>query len=113
MAHESGHHPRLVQRGDVGGIQVVAPVQTRHHAPRAVRQRVDFHPLLNPFASPALHGLTQSLLRRDPSNPRLAKAEGMLRFHVEGKRCITEQNWPKCLQSLVDAGELNLSAKAG
>jgi hypothetical protein len=81
--------------------------------PRAVRQRVDFHPFLNPFASPALHGLTQSLLRRDPSNPRLAKAEGMLRFHVEGKRCVTEQDWPKCLQALVDAGELHLSAKAG
>jgi hypothetical protein len=65
--------------------------------PRAVRQRVDFHPLLKPFATTALHSWTRSLLRRDPSNPRLAKAEGMLRFHVEGKRAISEQNWSDCL----------------
>ncbi len=65
--------------------------------PRAVRQRVDFHPLLNPFATPTLHNLTRGLLRRDPSNPTLAKAEGMLRFHVEGKRAIAEQKWSECL----------------
>ncbi len=67
--------------------------------PKAVRQRVDFHPLLNPFATPAAHALTRKLLSRDPSNPVLAKAEGMLRFHVEGKRCITEQAWPECLMA--------------
>jgi hypothetical protein len=74
--------------------------------PMAVRQRVDFHPLLNPFAVPALHTLTGKLLQRDASNPLLAKAEGMLRFHVEGKRRIAEQNWPKCLgaQHEVSAG---------
>jgi hypothetical protein len=65
--------------------------------PRAVRQRVDFHPLLTPFAASTLHSWTRSLLRRDPSNPLLAKAEGMLRFHVEGKHNIAEQNWPACL----------------
>jgi hypothetical protein len=70
--------------------------------PRAVRQRVDFHPLLNPFASSTLHGLTRGLLRRDPSNPTLAKAEGMLRFHVEGGRPLTGQDWPKCLSMQKD-----------
>lgn len=65
--------------------------------PRAVRQRVDFHPFLNPFANSAAHTLTRKLLEHAPSNPVLAKAEGMLRFHVEGKRSIAEQNWPKCL----------------
>jgi len=65
--------------------------------PRAVRQRVDFHPFLNPFATPTIHTLTRKLLQRDPSNPQLAKAEGMLRFHVEGKRRIVEQAWPECL----------------
>ena len=54
--------------------------------PKAVRQCVDFHPFLNPFATPAVHALTKKLLQRDPSNSMLAKAEGMLRFHVEGKR---------------------------
>ncbi len=65
--------------------------------PRAVRQRVDFHPFLDPFATPTIHTLTRKLLQRDPSNPQLAKAEGMLRFHVEGKRRIVEQAWPECL----------------
>lgn len=71
--------------------------------PKAVRQRVDFHPLLNPFATPAVNAWTQKMLQRDPSNPRLAKAEGMLRFHVEGKRRIAEQAWPECLAIQKDA----------
>ena len=65
--------------------------------PKAVRQRVDFHPFLNPFATPTLHAFSLKLLQRDPSNPPLAKAEGMLRFHVEGKRVISEQSQPECL----------------
>lgn len=65
--------------------------------PRAVRQCVDFHPFLNPFATDTVHGLIQKLLQRDRSNPRLAKAEGMLRFHVQGRHCITEQTYPECL----------------
>jgi hypothetical protein len=71
--------------------------------PKAVRQRVDFHPFLNPFASPAVHAWTRRLLQRDPSNPRLAKAEGMLRFHVEGKRNLAEQTWSECLSMQKDA----------
>ena len=65
--------------------------------PKIVRQRVEFHPYLDALATPAVHTWTQKLLQRDPSNPRLAKAEGMLRFHVEGKRDITEQTWAECL----------------
>jgi len=64
---------------------------------RAVRQRVDFHPFLNPLATPMAHVMSRTLLHYDPSSPMLAKAEGMLRFHVEGLRCIVEQDWPKCL----------------
>jgi hypothetical protein len=52
--------------------------------PQPVRQCVDFHPLLNPVANKRVLSWTQSLLQRAPSNPILAKAEGMLRFHVEG-----------------------------
>lgn len=66
--------------------------------PTPVRQRVDFHPLLSPFANKAVHGLTQTLLQRDPSNPKLAKAEGMLRFHVEGNYELSKQPWPECLE---------------
>jgi len=67
--------------------------------PRAVRQCVDFHPFLNPLATPMVHTWVQKLLQRDSSNPQLAKAEGMLRFHVEGERNITEQNLPECLSA--------------
>jgi hypothetical protein len=66
--------------------------------PKAVRQHVDFHPFLNPFATPTVHTWTQKLLQRDPSNPQLAKAEGMLRFHVEGNLSLAEQPWPGCLE---------------
>jgi len=69
-----------------------------------VRQRVDFHPFLNPIATPVAHVLARKLLQHDPSNPLLAKAEGMLRFHVEGKRCILEQNYPKCLTEQDETG---------
>ena len=64
---------------------------------KAVRQRVDFHPFISPLANSGVHAWTRKLLQRDPSNPLLAKAEGMLRFHIEGKRPLTEQTWPECL----------------
>lgn len=70
--------------------------------PKAVRQCVEFHPFLNLFASPNTLARTQKLLQRDPSNPFLAKAEGMLRFHVEGMRPITEQVWPECVAKQKD-----------
>lgn len=62
-----------------------------------VRQRVDFHPLVRPFASTFTHGLARRVLRRDPTNPMIAKAEGMLRFHLEGLKPIAEQAWPERL----------------
>ena len=71
--------------------------------PIAVRQCVDFHPFLNPMVTPLTHTLTQKLLQRDPSNPQLAKAEGMLRFYLEGKRNITEQSWAECLDTQKDS----------
>ncbi len=70
--------------------------------PKAVRQCVEFHPFLNQFATPGTLVHTQRLLHRDPANPFLAKAEGMLRFYVEGKRPITEQVWPECVAGQKD-----------
>jgi hypothetical protein len=66
--------------------------------PKPVRQHVEFHPLLRPIANETVHTLTHSLLQRDPSNPMLAKAEGMLRFHVEGAHALPEQPWPECVE---------------
>jgi hypothetical protein len=61
----------------------------------AVRQRVEFHPLASPFATQAVYSWTHKLLQRDPSNPFLTKAEGMLHFYLEGKRSIADQTWPE------------------
>lgn len=65
--------------------------------PVAIRQRVDFHPVLKPLISTPLYKGLNGLLRRDPGNPFLAKAEGILRFYLEGRHPLNEQNWPECL----------------
>jgi hypothetical protein len=64
---------------------------------RPVRQRVDFHPWLRPLATTTTHKLFSHLLQRDSGNPVIAKTEGMLRFYLEGKQCLTSQDWPECL----------------
>ena len=66
---------------------------------KLVRQCVDFHPLLRPLATSAVHRWVRRLFDRDPSSPFLAKAEGMLRFHLEGRRPLEEQAWPERLQA--------------
>ncbi|HTP02650.1 MAG TPA: hypothetical protein VMJ64_14840 [Anaerolineales bacterium] len=71
--------------------------------PTAVCQRVDFHPALRPFVTPALHGWVSKSLQRDPANPRLAKAEGMLRMHLEGRHPASEQEWPACIGAQKDS----------
>ena len=66
---------------------------------RPVRQRVDFHPWLRPLATTTTHQLLTRLFLRDKGNPLIAKAEGMLRFYLEGKLSLEEQNWPENLGS--------------
>lgn len=74
--------------------------------PRAIRQRVVFHPIIGPFATSTVHAWIRRLFQREPSNPFLAKAEGMFHFHVEGKYPLAQQTWPECLscqkESLLD-----------
>jgi hypothetical protein len=72
--------------------------------PKPVRQRVVFSPLLMPVCNNAGHAVIERLLHRYPNSVMLAKAEGMLRFCLEGKRPLNEQNWPACLT----AGEKEL-----
>lgn len=62
-----------------------------------VRQQIVFHPCLRPLATRATHALLLRRLARDPDNPVLAKAEGMLRFCLAGKRPLEAQDWPACL----------------
>jgi len=70
--------------------------------PIPVRQCVDFHPWVSPFATRGSHRLTKWLLQRNSHNPLLAKAEGMLRFHVAGQKPLAEQEWPGCLAAQKD-----------
>ncbi len=65
--------------------------------PVPVRQRVVFHPLLRPLATRRSYAFLLGRLDRDPGNPLLAKAEGMLRFHLAGKHPLEDQEWPACL----------------
>jgi len=64
---------------------------------KPVRQRVVFHPLLAPFFNTVTHTIIRWMFSRQPHKSSLAKAEGMIRFYLEGKRSLAQQNWPKCL----------------
>jgi hypothetical protein len=64
---------------------------------KPVRQQVEFHPLLSPIANYSSHSLLLQLLERYPGSHVLSKAEGMLRFYLEGKKPLNEQEWPECL----------------
>ena len=64
---------------------------------KPVRQRVVFHPWLAPLFGKNVHAVVRNFLRCCPSNVTLAKAEGLIRFYLEGKRPLTQQNWPECL----------------
>ena len=65
--------------------------------PRAVRQRVVFHPWLAPFANQFSHAIVEWLLKRNPGSYLLAKAGGMLRFHLQGLLPLEKQDWPQRL----------------
>lgn len=62
---------------------------------KPVRQRVVFHPWLAPLFNRTSHALVRALLARRPGHPVLAKAEGMIRFYLEGRRPVEEQELPQ------------------
>jgi hypothetical protein len=65
--------------------------------PKAVCQRVVFHPVLKPITNERMHSLLKKLMVRYPENPSLAKAEGMLRFNLKGRVPLASQDWPEVL----------------
>lgn len=73
------------------------------YAAKPVRQRVVFHPWLQPLFNKASHGLLRHLVRWRPGNAGLAKAEGMVRFYLDGQRSLPEQDWPPPLENRKDA----------
>jgi len=69
------------------------------YAAKPVRQRVVFHPWLSPVVNRASHGLVRLLARAWPGNPMLAKAEGLFRFYLQGRRPIADQTLPEPLRA--------------
>lgn len=65
---------------------------------KPVRQRVVFHPWVRPFMNPASHALLRAGLRLKPGHPTLSKAEGMLRFYLQGRLPLAQQSLPPPLQ---------------
>jgi hypothetical protein len=51
---------------------------------KPVRQRVVFHPWIGPAVNPVLHSVIRGLKRALPGQVTLSKAEGMVRFYLEG-----------------------------
>lgn len=64
---------------------------------RPVRQRVVFHRWAERAIRPWTHRLVSGALQRKPTSRVLAKAEGMLRFYLQGKLPAASQEWPRCL----------------
>lgn len=60
---------------------------------RPVRQRVVLHPRLHPVAGLA-HTLARAAQVVSPSLGSLSKAEGLLRFHRNGRLPLAMQTWP-------------------
>jgi hypothetical protein len=65
---------------------------------KPVRQRV----VLNRWMQLLLNGASYRVLRaircRWPTQATLAKAEGMARFYLEGRKPLAEQVWPECVK---------------
>lgn len=78
----------------------------------AIRQRVVFHPLLVRFANGLSHKLIARIVQRYPGNYFLTKAEGMLRFHLQGKMPIWDQHLPDVLEKLITCPEKTKSFPA-
>jgi hypothetical protein len=69
---------------------------------RPVRQRVVFHPILVPIAGQFTHKMVVNQIQKHPDNPFLAKVEGMLRFYLNGKLPLDQQEWPDCVSGLAE-----------
>jgi hypothetical protein len=64
---------------------------------RPVKQSVIFHPSVRPLINCVTHALVRAGLRLRPGNYILSKAEGMLRFHLQGRLPLSQQTLPPAL----------------
>ena len=73
------------------------------YAARPVCQRVVFNPMIAPFVNSLTYTGLKAMQSLFPGKSALAKAEGMLRFYLQGKRPLTQQDWPEVLLKQKDA----------
>jgi hypothetical protein len=78
------------------------------YVPKPVRQRVVFHPWIATCINRVSHAVVRNLLKLTPGNPTLAKAEGMMRFYLEGKKPLDQQQWPEALKRVERLGDPGL-----
>ena len=64
------------------------------YSARPVKQSVVFHPTLRPLINCATHAFLRAGLWIQPGNRTLSKAEGMLRFYLQGRLPISQQTLP-------------------
>jgi hypothetical protein len=64
---------------------------------KPVRQQVVFDPRVAAFFNPVTHAVLFGLKHMWPRDPILAKTEGLVRFYLEGRKPLEQQNWPQAL----------------
>lgn len=64
------------------------------YSARPVKQSVIFHPSLRPLINCVTHAVVRAGLRLRPGNYLLSKAEGMLRFYLQGRLPVSQQTLP-------------------
>ncbi len=64
-----------------------------------VRQRVVFHPKLATFFNQHSYSALKLFHQQNTTSKLLAKAEGMIRFYLEGQKPLARQQWPEALAS--------------
>ncbi len=64
---------------------------------KPVRQRVFFNPELSFALNPLSHQLIKFISHIFRGNSTIAKAEGMVRFYLAGKKSLEQQIWPEIL----------------
>jgi uncharacterized RmlC-like cupin family protein len=67
---------------------------------KAVRQRVVFNPILDPFINKYTYRVISNIKNHYPEKASMAKVDGMIRFYLDGKMPLNQQKWPECLEQL-------------
>lgn len=62
-----------------------------------VRQRVVLSPLAAPLSTPLGVMALNMMLKRYPGSNLVAKTEGMVRFYLQGRQSLQQQQWPDCV----------------